>query len=62
MTTHPTADRTSTAVREATGAALTATQARRPALTRRTFEYDLVDDCSDASFPASDPPSWWSGA
>jgi hypothetical protein len=24
-------------------------------------ERDCVDDCSDASFPASDPPSWWSG-
>ncbi|HEY3186304.1 MAG TPA: hypothetical protein VGJ70_02440 [Solirubrobacteraceae bacterium] len=23
--------------------------------------YDCVDVCSDASFPASDPPSWWSG-
>jgi len=23
--------------------------------------YDCVDDCGDASFPASDPPSWWSG-
>jgi hypothetical protein len=24
-------------------------------------EYDAVDDCGDSSFPASDPPSWWSG-
>ena len=23
--------------------------------------YDSVDECGDASFPASDPPSWWSG-
>jgi hypothetical protein len=22
---------------------------------------DAVDDYGDASFPASDPPSWWSG-
>jgi len=22
---------------------------------------DCVDDCGDASFPASDPPSWWGG-
>jgi hypothetical protein len=24
-------------------------------------EYDPVDDWGDSSFPASDPPSWWSG-
>jgi hypothetical protein len=24
-------------------------------------ERDEVEDCSVASFPASDPPSWWSG-
>jgi hypothetical protein len=23
--------------------------------------YDGVDECGVASFPASDPPSWWSG-
>jgi hypothetical protein len=23
--------------------------------------YDRVDESGDASFPASDPPSWWSG-
>jgi hypothetical protein len=22
---------------------------------------DYVDDVGEASFPASDPPSWWSG-
>jgi hypothetical protein len=26
-----------------------------------TRERDEVDDCGVASFPASDPPSWWSG-
>jgi hypothetical protein len=26
-----------------------------------TRERDGVDDCGVASFPASDPPSWWSG-
>jgi hypothetical protein len=24
-------------------------------------EHDQVDNCGVASFPASDPPSWWSG-
>jgi hypothetical protein len=24
-------------------------------------EHDEVDACSVASFPASDPPSWWGG-
>jgi hypothetical protein len=24
-------------------------------------DYDRVDASGDASFPASDPPSWWSG-
>ena len=26
-----------------------------------SLPYDAVDDCGEASFPASDPPSWWSG-
>jgi hypothetical protein len=26
-----------------------------------SLPYDAVDDCGAASFPASDPPSWWSG-
>jgi hypothetical protein len=26
-----------------------------------TRERDEVEDCGVASFPASDPPSWWSG-
>jgi hypothetical protein len=34
-----------------------ATDAADPAI--RTD--DDVDDCGIASFPASDPPSWWSG-
>jgi hypothetical protein len=25
------------------------------------LERDEVEDCGVASFPASDPPSWWSG-
>jgi hypothetical protein len=25
-------------------------------------EYDTVDASGDASFPASDPPSWWGGS
>jgi hypothetical protein len=33
------------------------THAAEPA----TRERDEVDDCGVASFPASDPPSWWSG-
>jgi hypothetical protein len=24
-------------------------------------ERDVIEDCGMASFPASDPPSWWSG-
>ena len=27
-----------------------------------TRERDEVENCGVASFPASDPPSWWSGA
>jgi hypothetical protein len=33
------------------------TDAANPA----TRERDEVDDCGVATFPASDPPSWWSG-
>jgi hypothetical protein len=33
------------------------TDAANPA----TRERDEVEDCGVASFPASDPPSWWSG-
>ena len=33
------------------------TDAANPA----TRERDEVEDCGLASFPASDPPSWWSG-
>jgi hypothetical protein len=33
------------------------TDAAEPA----TRERDEVEDCGIASFPASDPPSWWSG-
>jgi hypothetical protein len=29
---------------------------------RRTPRRDPVDDYGAASFPASDPPSWWAGA
>ena len=24
-------------------------------------DHDCVDECGEASFPASDPPAWWSG-
>jgi hypothetical protein len=33
------------------------TDAADPAIRER----DEVEDCGVASFPASDPPSWWSG-
>jgi hypothetical protein len=28
---------------------------------RTVAQHDEVDACSVASFPASDPPSWWGG-
>jgi hypothetical protein len=42
---------------------------RAPAPSERTVvvpapdqpPHDYVDDVGEASFPASDPPSWWSG-
>ena len=46
---------------QAEAAAAAAPQDGPPTEQPAPAAYDPVDECSDASFPASDPPGWWSG-
>ena len=62
MTTRPIAatGETATVVTQA-GAASDRSARDMPRQEPRVAEYDVVDDTGAASFPASDPPSWWGG-
>ena len=63
MTSDPTVD----AAQEKAGSARRAVTTRgartssREDIAQTGSDYDPVDAVGDASFPASDPPSWWSG-